>query len=220
MKIFGIILVVVGLIWAVIAFNMQTTVTSPSQSFGSGDYAIETPSVTVNNIGLMDQRRNNLMFAGLTILVGAVFIGFGSLSRKAPIEGSDIVACPYCAELVKPEAVVCKHCGRDIGTALAERRQSDAQARTEAAERQRAALEQANQSKGLELCARLREGALNYDEYQQLARVAGASLGVLWDGPSTRYVITRGKDKVRFERLEALRPWFLENVAPKVESDA
>jgi hypothetical protein len=40
--------------------------------------------------------------------------------------------CPFCAELIKWEAVVCKHCGRDIGkptpVTLNEIRRSDAQA--------------------------------------------------------------------------------------------
>lgn len=117
MKDLGIVLLVIGIVWAVVAFNMQTTITSPSQSFGSGDYKIQTPQVTVNNIGLMDRRRNHLMFAALTILAGVVFIGFGTVAKKPQDESSNLVTCPYCAELVKAEAVVCKHCGRDIGTA-------------------------------------------------------------------------------------------------------
>ena len=36
-----------------------------------------------------------------------------ALERAQAIEG--LVKCPYCAEMVKPEAVKCKHCGSDIG---------------------------------------------------------------------------------------------------------
>lgn len=31
---------------------------------------------------------------------------------------SGLVKCPHCAEAVQPEARVCKHCGRDIPTAV------------------------------------------------------------------------------------------------------
>ena len=29
-------------------------------------------------------------------------------------EDSSLVKCPFCAENIKKEAIVCKHCGRDI----------------------------------------------------------------------------------------------------------
>ena len=33
-------------------------------------------------------------------------------------------ACPYCAETIKSQAVVCRHCGRDLKTGRAPERQS------------------------------------------------------------------------------------------------
>lgn len=37
-------------------------------------------------------------------------------TTAASIAGT--VPCPYCAEAIKPEAKVCKHCGRDVPSAL------------------------------------------------------------------------------------------------------
>jgi hypothetical protein len=82
MKNAGIVALLIGIVWALVAFSMTTTVTSRAESFGSGAYEVKIPSQTVHNIGLMERRRNHLMFAGLTILVGVLLIGFGSLSAS------------------------------------------------------------------------------------------------------------------------------------------
>ena len=116
MRAFGIFLVVAGLIWAIVAFNMDTTVTTEARSerYGSGEYAInvDVPSVTVQNLGLMETRRNHLMFSGLTVLIGVVLIGFGSISRTSP--SADLRACPTCAELIQPAALKCRFCGAEL----------------------------------------------------------------------------------------------------------
>ncbi len=37
----------------------------------------------------------------------------GALEQKA-IEEGNLRKCPHCAELIKPDAKVCKHCGREV----------------------------------------------------------------------------------------------------------
>lgn len=103
MKSFGIFLIIIGVIWAIIAFSASTTV---STGFGE-----------VNNIGLMNDRQNHLIFSGLTILIGVILFGFGSASAQSSANSNisqGRTSCPFCAEDIRQEAKICKHCGKDI----------------------------------------------------------------------------------------------------------
>jgi hypothetical protein len=79
MKIIGIIVTAIGFMWAVAAFKMDTSVESGGQTFGSGAYAFAIPVSRVNNIGLMEERRNHLMLSGFTMLAGVILFGFGAV---------------------------------------------------------------------------------------------------------------------------------------------
>jgi hypothetical protein len=123
----GIFLMIVGVVWGVIAFNMKTSIETDGR-FGTGLYSFYIPS-EVHNLDLADRRRNHLIGAGITILSGILLFGFGSMQptketsqrltvsnkRESPVDtqGTDR-KCPFCAETIKQEAVVCRYCNRDI----------------------------------------------------------------------------------------------------------
>ncbi len=97
---FGGILIILGILGVILAFNMNVTV--------------ETNGMTVNNIGLMDNRRNFLIISSLSILAGIIFFGFNSILNNQSSQSTDTRFCPYCAETVRVEAKLCKHCGKNI----------------------------------------------------------------------------------------------------------
>jgi hypothetical protein len=116
MKGTGILLIIIGAIWTIIAFNMNTTVESGGEKIGSGAYSIEIPKMKVNNLGLMDERRNHLMFAGLTIVVGVILFGFGALSENRNVQSGITKGCPFCAEIIQAEAKFCRFCQKDLAS--------------------------------------------------------------------------------------------------------
>lgn len=91
MKKFGYFLFALGIIIAAFGLNMDTTVETDGQTIGSGEYAVTVPKSRVHNIGLMDDRQTILYGAGLSLLLGAIFIGFGTLATNAP-QGQNIAS--------------------------------------------------------------------------------------------------------------------------------
>lgn len=115
MKRLGVTVLFVGVAWGVYALNIDVTVTTKGEFVGS----IYLPPQTVNNIGLMDERRNHLAIAGFLSLAGLLMALLGSKGSSQtsfmPVSSSsEQRVCPFCAESVKEEAIVCKHCKRDL----------------------------------------------------------------------------------------------------------
>lgn len=110
MKLFGVFFIAVGIIWGVVAYNMETTVTVGGELGPGGLFYI--PKSEVNNLGLIETRRNHLMFAGLSVVVGVLLFGFGSLSRST--DSSNLKKCPFCAEAIQPDAKKCRYCNGDL----------------------------------------------------------------------------------------------------------
>ncbi len=92
----GFFILTVGIIWLLVALNMDTSIAT-----GYGG--------RVNNIGLMASKQNHIVIGGLITLCGLLI----SIFCK-PNQSYTMVKCPFCAEVINRDAVKCKHCGSDV----------------------------------------------------------------------------------------------------------
>jgi hypothetical protein len=74
MKHLGILVILLGVAIGIYAAQMDVTVTTAAVDYG---YGISIPSMRVNNIGLMDERRNILIVAGFVALAGTIIFAVG-----------------------------------------------------------------------------------------------------------------------------------------------
>lgn len=106
MKNIGIAFLVIGGIALMVGLNLDTTVASGIEGG------------RVHNIGLMNDRQTIVVIAGVIAIVGAIFVGFSSrnnVTRVNPMTAENRTRqCPFCAEHVKYEALVCRYCQRDL----------------------------------------------------------------------------------------------------------
>ncbi|MBT9161200.1 MAG: hypothetical protein DDT26_02504 [Dehalococcoidia bacterium] len=85
-------------------FYFDVSVSAP----GGGLFGIDR----INNMGLMAQRQNGIIFSFGAALLGGVLIFLGK-DTTTGVNASER-KCPYCAELVKAEAKLCRHCGKEL----------------------------------------------------------------------------------------------------------
>ena len=104
-KTIGKLIVAVGILAVMVALTLDTT----NNGF--------------HNIGLMSEKQNLVSLSIAITVIGVIVIGFGSEKAATPIEKSAVStyvgssgsrACPFCAEMIRPQAILCRFCNSKI----------------------------------------------------------------------------------------------------------
>ena len=88
LQIVGITLIIIGLIWGIFAFTMDTSVEVGGEVIGTGAYSVRVPKAKVNNVGLMNDKQNYIIGAGLTLFIGVIVFLAGLLMPVKELEKS------------------------------------------------------------------------------------------------------------------------------------
>lgn len=105
MKIIGFLVLVIGLIGLAFSLGLDTAVLT---SHGG----------RVHNIGLINERQNYLIVSIALSVVGAIVcsMGFRNGGQRlfSVTDNGQNRNCPYCAEQIKAQAVVCRFCSKNV----------------------------------------------------------------------------------------------------------
>lgn len=108
----GLLLVVFGLGAAVYFFLFfDTSVGMPATDLGNG---LTVGGGRVNNLGLMEDHRNGIVFGFGMAAVGTAFMYIGRLRKPEPRPGHVASTCASCGGGVDSGSPFCPHCGTQL----------------------------------------------------------------------------------------------------------
>lgn len=105
--ILGCFLIFVGIVLLYIGITMDTSVKILYPEI-TKSFNLNLPE-RVNNIGLMQEKQNYLMFGGICFVLGLILIYAFHNSRKQ-MEYVETKKCPDCAETIQQDARICRYC--------------------------------------------------------------------------------------------------------------
>lgn len=119
MRAIGYVLMGVGAFWLLYAFNLETSVVVGFR----GD--------RVQNLALMERRQTHLILAIVTVVVGVLLAALSAMQQSwqradASDEGmDDYRPCPHCAEPIRLEATLCRHCRLPVEAVVVEEAEAE-----------------------------------------------------------------------------------------------
>ena len=109
MKFIGFLIIIAGFYLLGLAFTMDTSVAVDYP--GGNDYGLPE---RVNNLGLMADKQNYMIFGAILTILG--FVTIIAYDRKSEKEEQTEAekTCPKCAENVKQRAQICRYCNHSF----------------------------------------------------------------------------------------------------------